>query len=226
MSGLSNLNLASNSSSGPENNCSICHESLLITAVPSPNENSSDSEQQLSSFIDDILLRCGHHFHWSCIIEYGVSSLDARGKCALCGANVLNEQGRLIVDVRNEGGLTQGFDLGSEIEEELFLSNNPEIQRKSRFFSLINQGDFVEAEVLLKGEDEGANGEKIDPNARYEEGGNMTALHMAAVNDDVDSVRVLLRYGADKNLRTDNGETAFGLAVAVGASRVTAILSQ
>jgi len=103
MSGLSNLNLASNSSNELEDNCSICHESLLITAVPSPNENSSESDsEQLSSFIDDILLRCGHHFHWSCIIEYGVSSPNARGKCALCGANVLNDQGRLIVDVRNE----------------------------------------------------------------------------------------------------------------------------
>jgi len=135
----------------------------------------------------------------------------------------MNDQGRLIVDVRNEGGLTRGFDLGSEIEEELYLLANPEIRRKDRFFSLVNQGDFAEAEVLLKGEDEDANGEKINPNIRSE-GNNMTALHMAAVNDDAENVQMLLRYGADKNLKTTNGETALDLAVRENASEVIAIL--
>jgi hypothetical protein len=72
------------------------------------------------------------------------------------------------------------------------LLANPEIRRKGRFFSLINQGDSAEAEDLLKGEDEGANGEKIDPNIRYEEG-NMTAFHMAALNDE--SVNISRGHG-------------------------------
>ena len=39
----------------------------------------------------------------------------------------------------------------------------------------------------MKGEDEDANGEKINPNIRSE-GNNMTALHMAAVNDELANI--------------------------------------
>ena len=51
----------------------------------------------------------------------------------------------------------------------------------------------------MKGEDEGANGEKIDPNVRYEGGSNMTALHMAAMNDELATSFALTYGGAVTN---------------------------
>lgn len=49
---------------------------------------------------------------------------------------------------------------------------------------------------MLKGEDELGNGEWLSPDVMYETG-QMTAMHMATLNDDVEGVQLLLRYGAD-----------------------------
>lgn len=57
----------------------------------------------------------------------------------------------------------------------------------------MSQMDFDEAEVLLKGEDEGANGQKMDPNVTYD-AGKMTAMHMAALNDEYVSVLASLFF--------------------------------
>lgn len=69
------------------------------------------------------------------------------------------------------------------MDEEAYLDAHPEIRRKELFLALMSQMDFDDAEILLKGEDEGANGQKMDPNVSYDNGGQ-TAMHMAAMNDE------------------------------------------
>ena len=74
------------------------------------------------------------------------------------------------------------------------MEAHPEARRKERFLGLMSQGDFVDAEILLKGEDQGADGSKMDPDVVYE-AGRMTAMHMAALNDEYVFVRfVFLNY--------------------------------
>lgn len=94
-----------------DKDCAICHEPLL---VPSSNNG------QLSFLIDDVEFRCKHHFHWDCILEYSMSSYDARTRCALCRQIVLDSHGEFIVWVCNENGDISGFDLGREIDRRLF----------------------------------------------------------------------------------------------------------
>ncbi|KAF2278240.1 uncharacterized protein EI97DRAFT_456671 [Westerdykella ornata] len=72
--------------------------------------------------------------------------------------------------------------------------------------SLMSQMEFDDAELFLKGEDPGANG-KLHPNVCYDSGG-MTATHMAALNDDVKGVELLLKYGADKDLKSEDGKAS------------------
>ena len=93
--------------------CGICSEYLHIP---------SSDEQDAPYVIDDVELHCGppgspasgHHFHWGCITEWAKSGGDKR-YCPLCRRNTLDENGRFIADVRNEGGSSEGIDLGENI---------------------------------------------------------------------------------------------------------------
>lgn len=90
------------------------------------------------------------------------------------------------------------------------------------FLSLMSQMEFSDAELFLKGEDPDANG-KMDPNVCYDSG-RMTAMHMAALNDDVEGIQLLLKYGADKEFKSEDGQTALDMAKAQNSKRVIALL--
>ena len=83
---------------------------------------------------------------------------------------------------------------------------------------------FDEAERMLRGEDARGNGERLSPNVTYEVG-RMTALHTAALNDYVEGVELLLRYGADPLLKDKSGQTALQMASKNGAQKVIPILT-
>lgn len=84
--------------------------------------------------------------------------------------------------------------------------------------------EFGEAEKMLKGEDEGGDGERLSPDVTYETG-QTTALHMAALNDDVEGVQLLLRYGADPLLEDECEQTALQMARDANARKVIPLLT-
>ena len=84
----------------------------------------------------------------------------------------------------------------------------------------MSQMEFADAELFLKGEDPDANG-KMDPNV-CNNSGRMTAMHMAALNDDVEGIQLLLKYGADKELKSEDGQTALDMAKAQNSKKVIA----
>ena len=172
--------------------------------------------------IDDVQLRCGHHFHQSCIIDHARSSPSARERCTTCGANDLDTNGRYMVGVTTENGFAGSIDLGNDIDEQSFLKAKPDVARAQGFLSLMAQMDFTEAKTFLDGEDGMGEG-KLSPDVRYETGGQ-TAMHMAAYNNDVEGVELLLRYGADKRIRDESGQTALDCAREVEAGDVVALL--
>lgn len=77
--------------------CSVCDQGLVV--VPGDPTD--------ASYLDDVELRCSHHFHWTCYAEWEAEDETGRGKCPLCGESALDELGRLMVIVRNEGGTTE-----------------------------------------------------------------------------------------------------------------------
>ena len=91
------------------------------------------------------------------------------------------------------------------------------------FLSLMSQMEFSDAELFLKGEDPDAGG-KLNPNVCYDSGG-VTALHMAALNDDMEGIQLLLKYGADKDFKAENGQTALDMAREANSERAIALLT-
>jgi len=73
---------------------------------------------------EDTVLKCGHHFHRECLqVHYGGLDLENAHLWRYCPLGIrkrpvheLNENGRLIVCYRNEGGITRRLDLSSEFE--------------------------------------------------------------------------------------------------------------
>lgn len=81
----------------------------------------------------------------------------------------------------------------------------------------MSQCDYEEAEELLR--DRGVN-----VNCTYPSGGQ-TALHMAAMNDDVEGVELLLKYGADKTQLDESGWDAIRAARECEAEKVLRLLA-
>jgi ankyrin repeat protein len=63
-----------------------------------------------------------------------------------------------------------------------------------------------------------------EPNLR--EQGGFTPLHVAAQNDDVETIRFLLLGGADLTLKSDDGKTALDLAMDAGHEKASALLGE
>jgi len=199
--------------------CSLCSHALLVQYRHDPD----DTEAEETTVLDDVQLLCGsnkapgHHFHWTCLQEYDEEGWD-RKRCPLpsCGGNPVKD-GLLLVIVRNEGGVTEDFNIGKVFDEEKWESEQPISWKKSRaLLSALQSGEHDEAEKLLR--EEG-----VTPDAFYEEG-HLTALHMAAMSDDEKAAKLLLRYGVNVYEPTATGETALQLAQQNGAGAVAAIL--
>jgi len=191
-----------------EEDCAICFERLLIPAT--------SGEIGPSYVIDDIKLCCQHHFHWSCFEEYDSASSENRSKCPLCRGNTLDSSGQLIVDIVNEGGFTGAINLGDEFDRNRWEEAQPEAWKKGQLLlGLCQSRQYEDAEELLR--DEG-----VDPNAAYEDG--VTGLHMAALNNSAEWASLLLRYGANKSLKTDTGATALDFAKEASSDTVVDLL--
>lgn len=77
---------------------------------------------------------------------------------------------------------TGGYDFGEDLDEDERLDANPEERRKELFLALVSQADHEEAEAFLRGDDDAGNGVPLDVNVVGE--GGLTALHVAAFNDE------------------------------------------
>jgi ankyrin repeat protein len=63
-----------------------------------------------------------------------------------------------------------------------------------------------------------------DPNVREQAG--YTALHAAAQNGDIETIRALLLGGADLTLKSDDGKSAMDIAMDAGHEKATVLLGE
>lgn len=123
--------------------------------------------------------------------------------------------------IRNEGGVTEGFNLGAELDEEAFYDRHPQLKRTRAFLGLMAQREFGAAAELLGQRDDES--EEIGVDCRLSDGGQ-TALHMAALNDDAEACALLLAWGASRDVEDEQGKTALAYAIEHGAAAAASVL--
>jgi len=188
--------------------CMFCHQVLRITTGDIESDLESEEPEfergEAAAVIDDVELYCGppgsgpsgHHAHWACLIDHvkqlraisGGTPISALATCVVCGQNALDSSRRFIVDVRNEGGETRGFDFGEILEEELFLDDHPNQVHIRAFHDLVAQGDYAGAIDLVAVH-------SVDVNGTYGSDG-LTALQKATFSGDTSGAEFLKSLGA------------------------------
>ena len=108
--------------------------------IPAPVSDDTNSEETTSTVPDIVEVPCygasdggPHQFHWACLREEFEKTSD-RSACPLahCKRPILDGEGRLLVVVRNEGGVTEDFDLGQAFDEDKAEEDMPEELKKER----------------------------------------------------------------------------------------------
>ena len=163
--------------------------------------DSLEIHDEEGSFYDDVELICSHHLHYDCARELHGQSMHLR--CPICEKSLLTD-GKLLVTIRNEGGTTLEYDLGTDLEEQ---TGSPQDALNEAFLSFCFDSDMdAIKEVLADG---------ADINALQRNTG-MTGLHLCALNNDAQSIEYLLGKGADRTI-TAAGTTPLNLAISEGS---------
>ncbi|KAL9585725.1 MAG: hypothetical protein Q9212_001344 [Teloschistes hypoglaucus] len=198
-----------------QDRCELCHESLR-------HSNSNQDHLKASSTINAVQLRCGHRFHWTCMVSYYLSRPIACERCILGRESVYNHFRAFVVTVKKGNGLVGQINFHHEVEHMVYWNTRPEEKIWRIFLGLMFRKKFAQAGRYLKGLMD-LSKPPLDPNVTYNVGGK-TALHMMAYLGHVEGVRLLLGHGANKRLKTDEGQTALDLAKEAGAEEVIAVL--
>jgi len=183
--------------------CISCHEALTILDEDYPLE---------PGLVDDVELRCGHHYHWSCFAEeYSAegATLTTKAQCPSCMQDITTN-GKLLVTLRNEGGEQPNTDIGTLLEEEEFYDQNPEMKEVRAFLEFCAEGDEDEVREMLAATPELVN--------RQDHETGQTGLHVAVMNGREEIVGILLEHLVDRRVTDAGGKTAYQLAVDMGAT--------
>ena len=141
--------------------CAKCNKPLIVEIGP---DEESDIEMSASqpgdtteTFPDDVLLPCGCHFHWECLLDsYELA------KCPNCSKDIVSspasssssrageEAQRILVDLNNEGGMQQQIDIFPILKEESYLRAYPEERKCRAFLEFCREGDHRAIVDLLK----------------------------------------------------------------------------
>lgn len=182
--------------------CAACDNPLLVQIEPdSDDEDFQQSSSQAPASIvpDDCALRCGHHFHWDCLLESFISTL-----CPVCGTELAsasaNGQPQLLIDLKNEGGLQHNHDILPVIREETYVRQHPDERKPRAFLEFCRTGDVPAMVEMLQDEDEyedvDVEGKKWQPAEillyRDDLNNGWSPLHTAVVHNNQEVVWLLL----------------------------------
>lgn len=126
--------------------------------IASAEASSSTTTHKVIRIPDDVLLSCGHHLHWDCMMEADNYELD---KCPIC-AQVIGSHDKVLVDYCNEGGLQQGLDILPILREEAYFRAYPEERKCRAFLELCREGDHIAVAELLRGTDSVSDNDEDD----------------------------------------------------------------
>ena len=197
----------------PVDDCAICREPLCVPT--------HDAGLLPTSIIE---LACSHRFHLDCLSTNVLTASDATfDKCPYCRASAFHAQGKYVVIECAKGGYGRYISLPEYIEQTVSLKAKLDVKRRAEFLDAMKAECYETAERYLSGDDVHGHGQKLDPNVKTESGD--TAMHSAALYNRVEGIRLLLRYGAEKNIRNNKGETPLNWAQTRVSRDAIALLS-
>ncbi|KAH6613739.1 hypothetical protein B0J18DRAFT_63318 [Chaetomium sp. MPI-SDFR-AT-0129] len=149
--------------------CKSCQEPLTITLDP---EDSVEETTNPQTVPDDLVLPCGCHFHWQCLLEES-SHVTTALTCPACNthlptnvpaaAGTGSSSSSLSANVQptqptphipthytNEGGAQPNLDIYPTLLEESYLSAHPEARPARAFHTLAAEGQVQGMVELLQ----------------------------------------------------------------------------
>ncbi|KAH6842507.1 hypothetical protein B0I37DRAFT_198050 [Chaetomium sp. MPI-CAGE-AT-0009] len=166
--------------------CKACHDPLTLTLDP---EDSGEEQQTVVP--DDLLLPCGCHFHWSCLLEES-STITSTLACPSCNhplpSNAPTAGGSsssssatpapstpvILTHYTNEGGIQPSLDIYPFLAEEAFLTAHPEARAARALHMVASEGDTLGIVQLLG--DAHAGDEDADGDGGEDADGHRAAL--------------------------------------------------
>ena len=207
---------------------SVCAKCSKPLEVEVQDDDFSDDEGDVSmsgggnepqTVPDDVLLSCGDHFHWECLLEsYEIETCPTCSKSITSGptagsssSSTAGSEMRILVDLHNEGGLQQQIDIFPILKEESYLHAYPEERKCRAFLEFCREGDHRAIAELIKScsdqpdEDEDDEDENEGPSRtadeilRYQDtiGDMQSGLHAAAANGHREVAWLLLLLASD-----------------------------
>ncbi|KAK4099986.1 hypothetical protein N658DRAFT_473902 [Parathielavia hyrcaniae] len=220
--------------------CKSCHDPL--TLVLDPEE--SDSEEE--TVPDDLLLPCGCHYHWQCLVDES-STITATLTCPSCNSYLPSNNPSsssasssapqpaptpiILTHYTNEGGVQPSLDIYPTLAEESFLSTHPEARAARAFHTLVSEGDVQGMVELLKDADSPPSpSSSDDPDStplgaeqllawRDPLNGGRSALHVALEARQEEAVWLLLWLGSGAR-RADFPDAVVAAGQAMGLPRL------
>ncbi|KAK4126745.1 hypothetical protein N657DRAFT_588387 [Parathielavia appendiculata] len=202
--------------------CKSCHDPLSLTLDP------EESDGEGETVPDDLLLPCGCHYHWQCLVDES-SSITATLTCPFCnsylpsnhpstaaGASSSSSSSApqpalttptILTHYTNEGGVQPDLDIYPTLAEESFLSTHPEARPARAFHTLVSEGD-VQGMVELLSDMDSPDSSDLEATPlsaaqlltwRDPLNGGRSALHVALKARQEEAVWLLLWLGSGAN---------------------------
>lgn len=208
---------------------SVCAKCSKPLEVEVQDDDFSDDEGDVSmsggavgdepqTVPDDVRLSCGDHFHWECLLEsYEIET------CPTCSKNITTiaspmagsstsaatatagAEMRILVNIRNEGGLQEQIDIFPILKEESYLHAYPEERKCRAFLEFCREGDHRAIAELIQSccsddpDEDDEPSKTADEILRYQDtiGDMQSGLHAAAANGHGEVVWLLLLLASD-----------------------------
>ncbi|KAK0616313.1 hypothetical protein B0T14DRAFT_567920 [Immersiella caudata] len=185
--------------------CKSCSEPLLLPVDP------EDSDGPSPPIPDDLLLPCGCHYHWQCLLDLSASILTNH-LCPSCSSPLLvsphsgssssstSPSSRSIpTRYTSEGGTEENLNILPTLTEEAFLASHPEARPARAMHIMVSEGDVSGIVELLMDVD---NDSDVDITAtqllRWTDplNGGKSALHVAIEAQQEEPFWLLLWLGS------------------------------
>ncbi len=225
--------------------CKSCHDPLTLTLDPedSGDEGSASASNPGETVPDDLVLPCGCHFHWQCLLDHA-SIVTSTLCCPSCQTSVSSsttsssaasssssnpqphQPTQILTHYTNEGGPQPSLDLYPTLLEESFLAAHPEARPARALHTLAAAGEVSDMVGLLTSLDEDSDAEDSEDALspaqllvwRDPLNGGRSALHVALEARQEEVVWLLLWLGSAAR-REDFPDAVVQVAVAMGLPR-------